>query len=415
LEAMTFAAEPFLKTSEWRTNIDAVLEHVGRAIHATHAYLFEHHAGVDGIEYSSLTYEWTESGYPSDLDNSYFQKPHPLNLDDGSTDSFLRQGKVFVGNLSTFPPYERERLRAFGVKAMVEVPLFVDGNWWGTIGFDDFVNERDWTNVEIDAIKVAAGILSTAIKRQQDEEALQNELGERKKLIGELENKNSELERFTYTVSHDLKSPLVTINGFLGYLEQDAASGNMERLTRDAFRIRDAVNKMQRLLNELLQLSRVGRMINIYESVSFEALIREAMEVAHGQLEARGVTVQVRADLPVVYADRPRVVEVLQNLLDNATKYMGDQPNPRIEIGQNGEEEEKPIFYMRDNGIGIAAEYHERIFGLFDKLDPKSEGTGVGLALVKRIIEVHGGRIWVQSEVGNGSTFFFTLPAKPGD
>ena len=413
LEAMTFAAEQFLKTSEWRTNIDIVLEHLGRAIDATHAYLFEHHAGADSIEYSSLTYEWTAPGHPSDLDNPHFQKPHPLNLEDGSTDSFLRQGKVFVGNLSTFPPSEKERLRAFGTRAMVEVPLFVEGAWWGTIGFDDFVNERDWTNVEIDAIKVAAGILSTAIKRQQDEEVLQNELGERKKLIGELENKNSELERFTYTVSHDLKSPLVTINGFLGYLEQDAASGNMERLSRDAFRIRDAVNKMQRLLNELLELSRVGRMINVYENVSFKDLIREAMEVAHGQLEACGVTVQIRPGLPTVFVDRQRVVEVLQNLLDNAAKYMGDQPNPRIEIGQGGEEDDKLVFFIRDNGVGIATQYHERIFGLFNKLDPKSEGTGVGLALVKRIIEVHGGRIWVESDMGKGSTFFFTLPAKP--
>jgi signal transduction histidine kinase len=137
------------------------------------------------------------------------------------------------------------------------------------------------------------------------------------------------------------------------------------------------------------------------------------MDVAHGRLEARGVTVHVSPVLPTVYVDRPRVIEVLQNLLDNAAKYMGDHPEPRIDIGQNGEEGDKPIFYIWDNGIGIDAEYHERIFGLFNKLDPKSEGTGVGLALVKRIIEVHGGRIWVESEVGKGSTFFFTLPTNP--
>ena len=102
--------------------------------------------------------------------------------------------------------------------------------------------------------------------------------------------------------------------------------------------------------------------------------------------------------------------EILQNLIDNAAKYMGDQENPQIEIGRQGEDGGKPIFYVKDNGIGIAPEYHERIFGLFNKLDAMSEGTGVGLALVKRIIEVHGGRIWVESEVGQGSTFYFTLP-----
>ena len=134
--------------------------------------------------------------------------------------------------------------------------------------------------------------------------------------------------------------------------------------------------------------------------------------MAHGRLETRGVMVHVEPNLPSVYVDRPRLIEVLQNLLDNAAKYMGDQPNPRIEIGQNGAEQEKPVFYIRDNGMGIAPEYHERIFGLFNKLDSKSEGTGVGLALVKRIIEVHGGRIWVESKVGKGSTFLFTLPVE---
>jgi signal transduction histidine kinase len=112
-----------------------------------------------------------------------------------------------------------------------------------------------------------------------------------------------------------------------------------------------------------------------------------------------------------VTGDRQRLVEVLQNLLDNAAKFMGDQPNLRIEIGQRGEDAEqgKLIFYVKDNGIGIAPEHHERIFGLFNQLDPKMGGTGVGLALVKRIVEFHGGRIWVESEAGKGSTFYFTL------
>ena len=126
----------------------------------------------------------------------------------------------------------------------------------------------------------------------------------------------------------------------------------------------------------------------------------------------RGIAVHIDPNLPGVYGDRPRLLEVLQNLLDNAAKFMGDQKEPRIEIGCEGADSEpgKSVFYVRDNGLGIAPEHFERVFGLFNKLDPKTEGTGIGLALIKRIIEVNGGRIWVWSEPGKGSTFLFTLP-----
>jgi two-component system sensor kinase FixL len=231
---------------------------------------------------------------------------------------------------------------------------------------------------------------------------------QRQKLIADLEAKNAELERFTYTVSHDLKSPLITISGFVGFLEQDTQTGNLEGVKEDIIQINSAVAKMQRLLSELLELSRVGRLTNPPEEVSFEAITREVVELVHGRIEARGVKVEIAPDLPTVYGDRVRLVEVMQNLVDNACKFMGDQPRPRIEIGTR-HSEVGPVFYVRDNGIGIDPQYHEKVFGLFDKLDPQSEGTGVGLALVKRIVETHGGRIWIESEVSAGSTFCFTL------
>ena len=236
---------------------------------------------------------------------------------------------------------------------------------------------------------------------------------EREKLINELEDKNSELERFTYTVSHDLKSPLITIKGFLGFLEQDAANGNTVRLKADIKRIGDATDKMQLLLNELLELSRIGRLANPYQYIKFDELAYEILELLHGRLNEKEIAVHIQENLPTIYGDRRRLLEVLQNLVDNAAKFTGSQSQPRIEIGQDGFEDGRPVFYVRDNGLGIEADHHDRIFGLFNKLDANSDGTGIGLALVKRIVEVHGGRIWVQSEAGNGSTFFFTLPVAP--
>lgn len=295
------------------------------------------------------------------------------------------------------------------IHAWMAVPLRVKGQMIGVIALDGYrIGQFSERHAQL-AVTYASQV-AIALENARLFSDLQSELSARKTLISELENKNAELERFTYTVSHDLKSPLFTIRGFLGYLEQDALAGNTVRLKSDIQRITDATDKMQRLLNELLELSRVGRLKNETTCFPFGDLAQEAIELVQGRIMARGIRVSMDPNLPMICGDRPRLTEVLQNLLDNAAKFMGDQKKPCIEIGCEGEEDSKPILYVRDNGMGIASEHFERVFGLFNKLDPKTDGTGVGLALVKRIIEVHGGRIWVKSEAGKGSTFFFTLP-----
>lgn len=253
-----------------------------------------------------------------------------------------------------------------------------------------------------------------AIDKANLMDQLKQELLERKKLIDGLKSKNDELDQFTYTVSHDLKAPLVTINGFLGYLEKDFTSGNKERFKSDKQRIQSAIDRMQKLLGELLSLSRIGRLSNPSEAILFNDLVQEALDIVQGRLKERGVTIRIQPNLPVIYGDKPRLVEVMQNLIDNAAKYMGNQEEPVIEIGFYAyDESAKPILYVRDNGMGIPPDQHERIFGLFNKLDSNSDGTGVGLAIVKRIIEIHRGKVWVESELGKGCTFLFTLPIKP--
>jgi signal transduction histidine kinase len=218
------------------------------------------------------------------------------------------------------------------------------------------------------------------------------------------------MERFTYTVSHDLKSPLVTIKGFLGMLKMDLAENRQDRVQHDFERIMRAAEKMGTLLSELLELSRVGRIVNPPEEVDLVKLAEEALEMLDGRIQSSNITVHISTDLPIVNGDYTRLREVLENLIDNAAKYMGDQPNPLIEIGKR-ESGIEIVIYVKDNGIGIEPQFHTRIFGLFEKLNADSEGSGIGLAITKRIIEVHGGRIWIESEgLGKGSTFCFTIP-----
>ena len=171
---------------------------------------------------------------------------------------------------------------------------------------------------------------------------------------------------------------------------------------------------MGRLLSELLELSRIGRLLNAPEDVALSELAVEASKLVAGQIAARGVQVEIEPMMPVVHGDRVRLLEVYQNLIDNAVKFMGDQPEPRIVVGAQ-QQDGQVSCYVQDNGVGIAPKYYENIFGLFNRLDQDVEGTGVGLALVRRIVEVHGGKIWVESEgEGRGSTFWWTLPQKEG-
>jgi signal transduction histidine kinase len=231
--------------------------------------------------------------------------------------------------------------------------------------------------------------------------------------VSELETRNAELERFTYAVSHDLRSPLVTVVGFLGAIEDAALGGRTDSVRSDMERIRGAAGRMDRLLTELLELSRAGRANPAPQTIPFGELVREASTLVAGRLRERGIALEVKDGLPSVRGDRQRLVEVVQNLLDNAAKFMGGQAQPRIEVGAR-QDGKQAVFYVRDNGRGIDPRFRDKVFGLFDRLNPEDEGTGIGLALVKRIVETHGGRVWVESDgPGHGCTFCFTLPLAP--
>ncbi|SDM88629.1 PAS domain S-box-containing protein [Geoalkalibacter ferrihydriticus] len=264
------------------------------------------------------------------------------------------------------------------------------------------------------AVVVLLAVIFLLIQAMRTRKNAQQALLDREALLKRndqlLRAKNAELERFTYAVSHDLKSPLVTIQTFLEFLREDMKTADATRTAKDIGYIDSAVQRMTLLLDELREFSRVGRMMNEAVAVSFTDLTEEALALVAGPIAERGVSVQVEdVDLRLV-GDRPRLVAVWQNLVENAVKYRGDQKQPRIEVGAELSGD-TPVFFVRDNGMGIAPENHDKIFELFKRVETSGDGTGFGLALVKRIVELHGGRIWVESEgEGQGACFSFTLP-----
>ncbi len=261
-------------------------------------------------------------------------------------------------------------------------------------------------------LKSASGdVLNVVIMYEDITERVEG-VNERNRLFKELETKNAALERFTYTVSHDLKSPLITIRGFLGMVKKDFKTANYERIQEDIVRIDRAANRMYSLLDDVLHLSRIGRTVNINDLISLTALAGEIVDMFKERLQEKSIEVIVSDDLPTVRGDRTRLYEVFQNLIENAIKFIGDTANPRIEVGTTIVDA-KTVTFVKDNGVGVESQFHETIFDLFDQLNQETEGSGVGLALVKRIIETHGGHIWIESEgTGLGTTFNFYIPEK---
>ncbi len=259
--------------------------------------------------------------------------------------------------------------------------------------------------------------LEALAQSKRDSNALREEViyreqieDERAGLLDDLEARNEELERYAYTISHDLKSPLYTIQGFTGFLERDLEQGGTEKLREDLAKIREAAQTMSKMLDDILNLSKLNLVQEGVQRVNLADAICRAMSSVSREISEGNVSIECASDLPVVSGEPQRVTEIFQNLISNAAKFMGEQENPLIEIGASvtGDWVE---CYVRDNGIGIDEEYRERIFNLFERLDTRTHGTGIGLAIVKRIIERHGGRIWIESDgPGKGCQFNFTLP-----
>jgi len=379
--------------------INYALKQVGRFSDIDRCYIFQF---SDDMTKMDNTHEWCAEGIVPQIEN----------LKDLSTEDFpwwmdklRRFENIYIPRVADISPEasaEKEILEAQSIQSLIVIPMVSDGRLIGYLGFDSVRSQKAWSDEDIKLLKITGELLSNALRRKRVE-------SEKARLIKELGAKNAEMERFTYTVSHDLRSPLITIQGFLGFLKMDMSRRDDKKSNTDIKMIEEAVKNMDALLASTLELSRIGRVVNPPRVVPYEEIVKYSLAQLAEKIRSNGISVLVAKDLPQVYVDRMRITEVLVNLIENSIKYMGNQKDPLVEIGYNADNE-KPFFFVRDNGMGIDPSQHEKVFELFYKLDNKSEGSGAGMAIVKRILEVYGGLVWIESEKGKGCKICFTLP-----
>ncbi len=269
---------------------------------------------------------------------------------------------------------------------------------------------RFWANVVVTALRDASGKVNGFVKITRDLTARKQAEDELKRYAEDLKRSNQELEHFAYVASHDLQEPLRTVSSF----SQLLARRYQGKLDADADEfitfIVEGAKRMQTLINDLLAFSRIGTRGNPFAPVDCEKIFQAAKENLEVAIAESGAVI-TNDPLPALVADQTQLTQLFQNLFSNAIKFRRPEEAPRIHVSavrQDGAWQ----FSVRDNGIGIAPQYFDRIFIIFQRLHGREEysGTGIGLAICKKIVERHGGRMWVESEPGTGSTFHFTIP-----
>ena len=247
---------------------------------------------------------------------------------------------------------------------------------------------------------------------QAQQETLELEIGERKQAEEALKRSNADLEEFTYSVSHDLKEPLRGIEAFGTFLAEDYKDDLDKQGKRYIEILQDSAVRMKHLIEDLLELSRVGRVQEEPVPTAVGPLLEDLRRDLDFALQEKNVDLRIQPDLPTIACDEVRIRQVFQNLISNAIKF-NDKAQPVVEIACS-QDDGVTTFSVRDDGMGIDDQYYDRIFSIFQRLNRREdyEGTGVGLALCKRIVEGYGGRMWVESMPGKGSTFFFTIPQR---
>jgi signal transduction histidine kinase len=323
----------------------------------------------------------------------------------------LQRGEAQLIDVHRLPPgRDAEALLASGVRWYMAMPMIAGGELIGALSFGG--ERRDFSAEQLNIAREVATQLAIATAQTRLLERVRAHAAELESKVrsrtAALEAANRELESFSYSVSHDLRAPLRAIDGYARMLDEDYA----ERLDAEGRRLIDVVRanaqKMGQLIDDLLAFSRLGRQELVKQRIDMAALAHEVLRELAPAKRARIAL----GELPTAAADRALLKQAWLNLVGNALKYSGKRPDPCIELGARREAHET-VYWVRDNGVGFDMRYAEKLFGVFQRLHSSEQfpGTGVGLAIVQRVIQRHGGRVWAEGSPGKGASFYFSLPS----
>jgi len=321
----------------------------------------------------------------------------------------LRRGEPQIVDVHALPPGpEVDALLASGVRWYMAVPMIAGGELIGALSFGGESAEfrREQVNIAREvAAQLAIATAQTRLLERVRAHAAELETRVQQR-TAELQIANTELEGFSYSVSHDLRAPLRAIDGYARMLDEDYASRLDDEARRLIAVVRSNARRMGQLIDDLLAFSRLGRQQAVSAPVDMTRLARQVAD------ELRGERAVQCSPLPPVNGDNALLRQVWINLIGNALKYSAKKPDARVEIGAR-EEVGDNVYWVRDNGAGFDMRYAGKLFGVFQRLHraDEFEGTGVGLAIVQRVVARHNGRVWAEGTPGEGACFFFSLPA----
>ncbi|MDQ1316625.1 MAG: hypothetical protein QG588_272 [Candidatus Poribacteria bacterium] len=403
-----------VSSNEVDNEINRTLQRISELVDSDKTFVFLLSRDWETI---NKTYEWSKEGLIAQFHWFEGMKVEKIKW---WIDKLKQSENVYIPRIADIPNEAIADVNTAwqDIQSLVIVPMLYGRSLIGCLGFSSIQIDKAWMQEDITLLKMVGEIFVNALERKTAEEAIHHQLEVEERMTKELEEKtkelslsNEELNSFVYIVSHDLKAPLVSIQGFSTILSKDYKDQFDDNGKIYVDRIMKNSERMGMLIDNLLELSRIGRIKGKEGTINISNMISEISEEISSQMQEKGTKLIVKGEMPTISGDQTRVKQIFANLISNANKFMGDDNEvPTIEVGydsQNGCHR----FYVKDNGIGIDKQYHSKVFQIFQRLDDiKTEGTGVGLAIVKKIVENFGGKIWLDSEKGKGTTMYFTIP-----